>query len=175
MIDLHSIVAFFHKAKWSELTIRHEINRVLGENIISYSTVRKYMFGCLSYQWKKQTLLSSPSRKWFQLWRPHRPCAPRGAISFSSQIVENVTVSKSIVCCHLTQTMRWKLRDLKWVPHRLTESEKLNQCKEQQNSWSFYSRSDTKGGNILSLLTSHRFIGKSTESSSGFQRMMSRE
>jgi hypothetical protein len=39
MIDLHSIVAFFHKAKWSKLAITDEINRVLGENTISHSTV----------------------------------------------------------------------------------------------------------------------------------------
>jgi hypothetical protein len=41
MIDLHSVVAFFHKAKWTERAITHEINRVLGKNTISYSTLRK--------------------------------------------------------------------------------------------------------------------------------------
>jgi hypothetical protein len=43
MIDLHSVVAFFHRAKWTEPAIRHIINHVLGENTISYSTVRKYV------------------------------------------------------------------------------------------------------------------------------------
>jgi hypothetical protein len=43
MIDLHSVVAFFHKAEWTELAITHEINRVLGENITAYSTVEKYV------------------------------------------------------------------------------------------------------------------------------------
>jgi hypothetical protein len=33
---------------------------------------------------------------------------------------------KSIVYRHLTQTMRWKLRHLKWVPHSVMESEKMN-------------------------------------------------
>jgi hypothetical protein len=37
-----------------------------------------------------------------------------------------VMMSKSIVCCHLTQTMRWKLGLLQPVPHSLTESEKRN-------------------------------------------------
>jgi hypothetical protein len=43
MIDLHSVIAFFHKAKWTERTITHEIDRVLGENTISYSTLGKYV------------------------------------------------------------------------------------------------------------------------------------
>jgi hypothetical protein len=30
VIDLQSIIAFFDKAKWTELAITHEINRVLG-------------------------------------------------------------------------------------------------------------------------------------------------
>jgi hypothetical protein len=32
MINLRSVVAFFHKAKWTERAITHEMNRVLGEN-----------------------------------------------------------------------------------------------------------------------------------------------
>jgi hypothetical protein len=43
MINLHSVVAFVHKAKWAELAITHEISRVLRENTISYSTVGKYV------------------------------------------------------------------------------------------------------------------------------------
>jgi hypothetical protein len=43
MIDLHSVVAFFQKAEWTELAITHEINRMLGKNIIAYSTVGKYV------------------------------------------------------------------------------------------------------------------------------------
>jgi hypothetical protein len=42
VIDLHFVVAFFHRAKWTERTITHEINRLLGENNISYSTLGKY-------------------------------------------------------------------------------------------------------------------------------------
>jgi hypothetical protein len=36
MIDLHSVVAFFYKAKWTGLAIIQEINRVPGENMVSY-------------------------------------------------------------------------------------------------------------------------------------------
>jgi hypothetical protein len=43
MIDLYSVIAFFHKAKWIERAITHEINRVLGKSTISYSTLGKYV------------------------------------------------------------------------------------------------------------------------------------
>jgi hypothetical protein len=43
VIDLHSVVAFFHKAKWTEGSITQEINHVLGENTVSYSTLGKYV------------------------------------------------------------------------------------------------------------------------------------
>jgi hypothetical protein len=41
MIGLHSVVAFFQKAKWTVVSITHEINRLPGENTTSYSTVGK--------------------------------------------------------------------------------------------------------------------------------------
>jgi predicted RNA polymerase sigma factor len=42
------------------------------------------------------------------------------------QIAKKVMMSKSTVCRHLTETMKWKMQHLKWVPHSLTESEKMN-------------------------------------------------
>jgi hypothetical protein len=42
------------------------------------------------------------------------------------QTSKKVMVSKSIMHCHLTQTMRWNLRHLQGVPHSPTESEKKN-------------------------------------------------
>jgi hypothetical protein len=62
MIDLHFGVAFFHKAKWVELTNTREINYVLGENTIGDLTVGKY-FRMLPSQRKNQTLLYSPNQK----------------------------------------------------------------------------------------------------------------
>jgi hypothetical protein len=44
MIDLQSVVAFFHRAKRTEFVIIHEINQVLGGNTLSDSTVGKYVW-----------------------------------------------------------------------------------------------------------------------------------
>jgi hypothetical protein len=82
MTDLHSVVAFFHKAKWTGLAVTHEIHRVPGENAISDSTVGKYV-GYLFYQQKEQTLLSPRIGRWSQFWLLHHLCALRGAMSFS--------------------------------------------------------------------------------------------
>jgi hypothetical protein len=43
MIDRHSAIVFFHKAKWTERAITQAINHMLGENNISYSTLGKYV------------------------------------------------------------------------------------------------------------------------------------
>jgi hypothetical protein len=43
------------------------------------------------------------------------------------QITEKVMIWKLAVYRHLTQVTRLKLRHLKWVPHSLTEFEKINQ------------------------------------------------
>jgi hypothetical protein len=41
MINLDSIVAFFRKANWTELTTTHGISRALEENTVNYLTVGK--------------------------------------------------------------------------------------------------------------------------------------
>jgi hypothetical protein len=43
MIHLHSVATFFCTTKWTERAIPHEINRGLGENTISDSTLGKYV------------------------------------------------------------------------------------------------------------------------------------
>jgi hypothetical protein len=61
MIHLHSVVAFLHEAKWIELVITHEINRVLGENIISSSTIRTYVRILMSAAQESDTSILSKS------------------------------------------------------------------------------------------------------------------
>jgi hypothetical protein len=62
MIDLHSVIAFFHKGKWTELATTHEIDRVMGKNTISYSAAGIYV-RMFVLSTKKSTFLSSPNRK----------------------------------------------------------------------------------------------------------------
>jgi DNA-binding IclR family transcriptional regulator len=99
---------------------------VLGENIISYSTVGKNvrMFVLSTKQTNIPIVPESEG---------HFSFGDRLALALSEepflslhQIAKKVMMSKSRVHCHLTQTMRSKLRRLKWVPHSLTESEKMN-------------------------------------------------
>jgi hypothetical protein len=123
MIDLYSVVAFFHKAKWTELAITHEINHLLGKYTIGDLMVRKYvrMFALST----KETYIPviPESEGGFSL--DDRIVLVLSEEPFLSvrQIAKKVTMSKSTLYSHLTQTRRWKLWPLKLVSHSLTESE----------------------------------------------------
>jgi hypothetical protein len=106
MIDLHSVVVFFHKAKGTELAITHEINRVLRENTISNSTVRKYA-RMLVFSTKEADIRIVPESK------ADFTLHDRVALVFSEevflsvrQISKQVMMSNSTVYRHLTQTMK---------------------------------------------------------------------
>jgi hypothetical protein len=134
MIDLHSIVASFYKTKCAKLTVMHEINHVLGEDIIGYSTVGKYvwMFGCLdvwmfvSSMKETNTPIAAESDGVFSLDNRIALLLSGDSSLSVHQIVKKAMMSKSTVYRHLTQTMRWSFRHLKRVSHSLTESERMN-------------------------------------------------
>jgi DNA-binding transcriptional ArsR family regulator len=127
VIDLQFVVASFHKAKWSELALMHEIDFLLRENPISCLTVGKDV--------------------WMFVWASRKPDAPilrqsEGAFTVGNcitrvpseelflsarQIAKKVMMSKSTVRRHLTQGMQWKRCHLEWVPHIITESGKVKQ------------------------------------------------
>jgi hypothetical protein len=58
MIDLHSVVAFFQKAEWTEHAITPEINHMLGKKTIAYLTVGKYVREFICGPKDKDPLLS---------------------------------------------------------------------------------------------------------------------
>jgi hypothetical protein len=124
MIDLHSVVAFFHKAKWTEFTITHEINGVLGKNTISDSTVRKYARMLALSAKEADTHIAPKSKGNFSLHDYIVLVFSEELFLSVRQIAKKVMMPKSTAYRHLTQIMKWKLRHLKWVPHSLTESEK---------------------------------------------------
>jgi hypothetical protein len=97
---------------------------MLGEMTISNSTVRKYV-GILVLSAKKADIRVIPESEG-ELSLHDRITLVFSKELFLSvpQIAKKVMMSKSSVHHHLTQTMKWKLRHLKWVPHNLTESEK---------------------------------------------------
>jgi hypothetical protein len=109
MIDLNSVLAFFHKAKWTELAITHDINRALGENTINSSTVRK----CV------RMIVLSTKETAVPEWESDFSPEDRTSIVLSEepflsarQFVNEVMISKSTVYRNSTQTMRRKLRHL---------------------------------------------------------------
>jgi hypothetical protein len=104
--DSPASVAFFYKPKWTELAIAHEINRLLGENNVSRSTLGKYV---------RMFVLS--------MKETDAPVVPESDDDFSfddriililskepflsvGQIAKKVMMSKSTGYCNLAQTMR---------------------------------------------------------------------
>jgi hypothetical protein len=63
------------------------------------------------------------------------------------QIVKRVMMSKSTAYRHLTSGMGWKLKHIRWVPHRLTDVEKGTDSKEHGTFRPFCSPSSIKVGN----------------------------
>jgi hypothetical protein len=120
MIDLHSFVAFFHKVKWAELAITHEISRVLGKNIISCSTVGKYVRAFVLSTKETNTAIVLESETSFSLDARISLVLSEEPFLSVCQIAKKVTLSKSRMYYHLTQTIKWKLHHFQWVPHSLT-------------------------------------------------------
>jgi hypothetical protein len=87
MIDLHSIVAFFHKVKWTELAITHEINLVLGENTISYSTVGNYVRIFILSTKETHTLIIPESKGDFNLTTALPLCSQRSHFFRSAELL----------------------------------------------------------------------------------------
>jgi hypothetical protein len=112
MIDLNSVVAFFHKAKWSELALRYEIYCVLGENAVNYSTAGKDVraFACASR--RPDSLIVGQSESDFS--RDDGIACVLSEEPFLSvhQIDKKAAMSKSTGNRHLTQRMQWKPRHL---------------------------------------------------------------
>jgi hypothetical protein len=113
MIDLHSVVAFFHKAKWTERAIKHEINRVLGENTISCWTLGKYVRLFVLSTKETDTPIVPESEGDFSLDDRIAIVLPEEPFHSVAELLQRVMMSKSTVDCHLTQPMRWKLQHLK--------------------------------------------------------------
>jgi hypothetical protein len=113
MIDFYSVVTFLYRVKLSKLAITHEINRMLGYNTISYSTVEKYIHVFISGSKQTDSLFTPESSEDFTF----DDCITRVLSDelFLSihQIVKKVIMLKSIVYQHLTGNMRWRLKHLK--------------------------------------------------------------
>jgi hypothetical protein len=106
MIDLHSVIAFSHIAKCTELAMTHEIGRVLGENTISVSTVGTYvrMFVLSTKESDIPIILESEG----DFSSDDRIALPLSEEPFLSvrETAKKLIMSKSTVYRHLTHIMK---------------------------------------------------------------------
>jgi hypothetical protein len=99
----------------------HEINRVLGENTIVYSTVGKYVreFICGPKDKDSFIIRQFEGNFTFDDWITS-VLAEAWFLSFR-QIAKRAMMSNSTVYCHLMSRMGWRLKHLRWVPHGPTD------------------------------------------------------
>jgi hypothetical protein len=106
MIDVHSIIAFFHKAKWLELAITHEMNRVLGGNTISYSAVGKDVRMFILSTKETNIAFVPESAGDFSLGDRMALVLAEKLFLSVRQIAEKMMISKSVAYRRLMQTIR---------------------------------------------------------------------
>jgi hypothetical protein len=92
-----------------------------------------------------------------------------------SQASKKAMMSKLIVCCHLTQIMRWKLRDLQGVLHNPTESEKMNRVQRATKLLELLELIKHEEWRYIVTVDDSWVIERSIGSDTGLQRMISRE
>jgi hypothetical protein len=148
-MDLESITLYLNKKHLSAVVIHAEINSVLGEGTIGYSTITRYL--------RKQSFANAS------------PLAPEkpdlGAADtidnvilqtldeqpFASlrQIAKKTLIPMSTVRYRLVNRMTYKLKHGKWVSHRLSEAQKQTRVATQNVSWICWVQSSTRAGSIM--------------------------
>jgi predicted DNA-binding transcriptional regulator AlpA len=102
------------------------MNRVLGENTISYSTDGTYV-RIFALSTKEITIsIVLELEGGFSLDDHIALVLSEEPFLSAPQVAVKVMISKSTVYRHLTQTMRRKSRHLQGDPHSWTQSEKMN-------------------------------------------------
>jgi hypothetical protein len=130
MIDLHFVVALFHKTPWTELIIAHEINQVPRENTITHLAVGKSVRALLCNSKHKDSSFVPESDGDLKLDdRIAHLLSKESFLSFP-QSDKKVMIQKLPVDCHLIGGMGWKPKDIWWVPHTLTEHEKTTRVQK---------------------------------------------
>jgi hypothetical protein len=123
-MDVESIVLHLNKNDLSTIEIYTEINHVLGEGTIGYSTVtrdlRKHSFAdssTLSPEDRESQGLDAIDNAILQALDEQPFASLR-------QITKRILVPISIVRCRLVSKMAYKLKHCTWVLHRLSETQK---------------------------------------------------
>jgi hypothetical protein len=110
----------------------HEINRVPGENTIAYSTVGEYVREIICGLKDKDSFIVRQFEGGFTL--DDRIVSVLAEAPFLSlrQIAKRVRMPKSTVDRHLASGMGWKLKHLRWIPHRLPDVQKVTRFQRVQ-------------------------------------------
>jgi hypothetical protein len=123
-MDLESITLYLNKKYLSAVTIHAEINSVLGEGTIGYSTItlylRKQSFANASHLSPEEPDLGAADT----IDNAILQALDEQPFGSFRQIAKRTLIPMPTVRYHLVNKMTYKLKHCKWIPHRLSEAQK---------------------------------------------------
>jgi hypothetical protein len=123
-MDLESIRLYLNKKHLSAVAIHAEINSVLGEGTIGYSTVtcylRKQSFANALHMAPEEPGLGAADT----IDNAILQALDKQRFASLHQIAKGILVPKSTVRYRLVSKMAYKLKHCKWVPHRRSKGQK---------------------------------------------------
>jgi histone-lysine N-methyltransferase SETMAR len=129
-MEQKSIVLFFQRKGWNAKQIHMELTAVLGEEAVSYASVTRYLRST-SFEHSTDPMENSEpfsdkylTRDAIISFREDEPFASL------RRIAKGIRIPKSTVYYNLVYAMGWKLKHLKWVPHRLSDTQKQSRVEK---------------------------------------------
>jgi hypothetical protein len=99
--------------------IHDDLVRTLGKDAVAYSTVTKYAHSAQFSDRKEATPPEAPNVERSPVGRAMLTALAEFPFPFSSvrELSQRISLPRSTVHRHLTQSLRFTVRHLRWVPH----------------------------------------------------------
>jgi hypothetical protein len=168
-MDLESITLYLNNKHLSAVAIHAEINSVLGEGTIGYSTVTRYLqkqsFVNASHLAPEEPDLGAAdiiNNVILQVLDEQLVASPR-------QIAKRPLIPMSTVQSRLVNKMTYKLKHCEWSLTSYRRYRNRPESLHQNVSWICWVQSSTRAGNILRPWTKPGFISRINTNKSGSQ------
>jgi hypothetical protein len=151
-MDLESITLYLNKKHLSAVAIHADINNVLGEGTIEYSTVsrysRKQSFANASHLAPKDPDLGVADT----INNVVLQALDEYPFASLRQIAKRALIPMSTVRYRLVNKMTYKLKHCKWVPHKLSEAQKQTRIAPSQRLLDLFGSVQHQGWKYLVIL-----------------------
>jgi hypothetical protein len=123
-MDQKPIVLYLRMKGMALDAIHDDLVRTLGKDAVAYSTVTKYARSAQVSGRNEAAPLEAPDVKRSPIDEAILTALAELPFSSVRELSRRICLPRSIVHQHLTQSLRFTVRRLQWVPHFLTEEQK---------------------------------------------------